>query len=190
MQYFSTQDGDVTRFGSGRVAPEGSTVFDDAAEWLAAMDAYRADPPELRAFETVKADAVRRAIARADAFTAPVLSAYPAAERAGWDKREAEARAIVGAADAAGDVAAAIGATLIVKALADAGGWTEAETVDKARSILVKAAEFAAISAAVETMRDRAVTAIEAAADTVELAATLQTLDAEATALAAQFGLG
>ncbi|WP_306050077.1 hypothetical protein [Oceaniradius stylonematis] len=141
------------------------------------------------ALAAAKADAVRRAIARADALTAPVLAAYPEAERAGWDKREAEARAIVAASDAGGDVAAAIAGTLIVKAMADAGDWTETETIAKAHAIIDKAEGFAAISAAVEGMRERAVAAIEASADEAALAATLQTLDADALALAGQFGL-
>ncbi|MBO6553262.1 MAG: hypothetical protein JJ926_03790 [Roseitalea sp.] len=147
-------------------------------------------PPDLNiSLDQAKASTRLAAIARADAFTAPILAFYPEAERAGWDKREAEARAIVTAADADADLTAAIAETIIVKAMADAGQWSEAEAVDKARSILVKAAEFAAISAAVEMMREGAMAAIDAAADEDALAATLETLDTEATSLAAQFGL-
>ncbi|RNC91116.1 MAG: hypothetical protein ED558_14275 [Oricola sp.] len=177
---------------------DGSQSFLPSAEGdtpaHARLRAFLDDGGQIEAYQgpgldAAKADAVRRAIARADAFTAPILSAYPEAERAGWDKREAEARAIVGAADADGNVTEAIGATLIVKAMAEAGGWSQAQTIEKARGILAKATEFAAISAAVELMRERAMAAIDAAADEAALAATLETLDGEATALAAQHGL-
>lgn len=134
-----------------------------------------------RSKESAKAAIVNRA----DAFTAPILSKYPEAERAGWDKREAEARAII----AAGDKAAAIAATSVIKALATAAGETTAATVARAEAIAAKADEFAAISAAVEIMRDTALTAIDAVTDADEMPATLEALAAQATALAAQYGL-
>jgi len=135
--------------------------------------------------DRIKAKARTAIIARANTFTAPILSKYPEAERAGWDKREAEARAII----AAGDKVAAIAATNVIKALATASGETAAATVTRAEAIAAKADEFAAISAAVEIMRDTALTAIEAVEAVADMPATLEALKAQATALAAQYGL-
>lgn len=159
------------------------TVPDEHAAVFAAL----ADPETLPAqmLEHAKANARTAIIARANTFTAPILSKYPEAERAGWDKREAEARAII----AAGDKAAAIAATTVIKALATAAGETSAETVARAEAIAAKADEFAAISAAVEIMRDTALAAIEAVEDAADMPATLEALKAQATALAAQYGL-
>lgn len=156
-------------------------IIKDGETWRAETDADR--------LEAVKADARRRAIARADAFTAPILSAYPEAERAGWDKREAEARAIKAADEGGGDIAAAIASTLIVKALADRRGFTDAETVVHAETIIAKAETFAAISAAVEVMRDTALTAIDAVTDPANMLDVLTHLETQAASLAAEYGL-
>ncbi|WP_375590217.1 hypothetical protein ABWH89_05135 [Hoeflea alexandrii] len=159
------------------------TVPDEHAAVFAAL----ADPETLpgQMLEHAKANARTAIIERANTFTAPILSKYPEAERAGWDKREAEARAII----AAGDKAAAIAATTVIKALATASGETTAQTVARAEAIAAKADEFAAISAAVEIMRDTALAAIEAVEDVADMPATLDALKAQATALAAQHGL-
>ena len=139
-------------------------------------------PPSIDDLQTAARVAI---IARADAFTAPILSKYPAAERAGWDKREAEARTII----SADDKAAAIAATTIIRSLAAATGEDAETTVARAEKIVAKATEFAAISAAVEIMRDQAIRAINAVEDVADMPATLATLDAQAKALAAQYGL-
>lgn len=141
--------------------------------------------PDPDPLATAKTNARTAIIARANAFTVPILSKYPEAERAGWDKREAEARAVI----AAGDKAAAIAATSVIKALATAWGETTAATVARAEAIAAKADEFAAISAAVEIMRDTALTAIEAVEDGADMPATLEALKVQATAMAAQYGL-
>lgn len=141
--------------------------------------------PPVIDLDAIKADAKRAVIARANAFTAPILAAYPEAERAGWDKREAEARAII----AASDKAAAIAGTVIIKALAAAAGEDAAATVARAERIVAKAQEFAAISAAVEVMRDQSLATIDAVDDAAEMQAALDALDAQATALAKQYGL-
>ncbi|WP_299864364.1 hypothetical protein [uncultured Hoeflea sp.] len=141
--------------------------------------------PSPEEFAALKEGLKASVIARADAFTAPVLSGYPEAERAGWPKREAEARAII----AASDKAAAIAETSVIKALAHAAGENTAATVARAETIAAKADEFAAISAAVEIMRDTALTAIDAVNDPADMPATLDALNAQATALAEQYGL-
>jgi hypothetical protein len=125
-------------------------------------------------------------VARANAFTAPILAKYPQAEIAGWDKREAEARSIVAAADKA----AAISDTKIIKALALAAGENTNATLLRAEAIVAKADEFSAISAAVEVMRDEAITTIDAVTDIADIPATLDALKAQAQALAEQYGLG
>lgn len=133
----------------------------------------------------VQREARERIIAFADRATSPILSRYPEAERAGWHKREAEARSVI----AAQDKAAAIAATSVIRALAEATGESTAATVARAEAIATKADEFAAISAAVEIMRDQALAAIEAVTDPADMPAVLDALKAQATALAAEFGL-
>lgn len=164
------------------IAPPLASEFAPEIAQIALMGAQELKASELH---HQKASARSAVIARANTFTSPILSKYPEAERAGWDKREAEARAII----AAGDKAAAIAATLIIKALAVAADETTAATVARAEAIVAKAEEFAAISAAVEIMRDTALAAIDAVDDPADLPATLEALKAQALALAAEYGL-
>ena len=140
--------------------------------------------PSPEEFAAMKASLKAAVVARANGFTAPVLSKYPEAERAGWDKREAEARAIL----AAEDKAAAIAETLIIK-LAQAAGEDTTVTVARAEAIVAQAEEFAAISAAVEIMRDTALAAVEAVGDASDMPAALVALNNQASSLAVQHGL-
>lgn len=136
-------------------------------------------------FEVEKTAAIKAVVDRANGFTAPILNKYPEAERAGWFKREEEARSIIAAADKA----AAIAATAIIKSLVEAAGETTDQAVTRAQNIVDKADSFAAISAQVEIMRDQSITALNAVTNGAELEATIVSLKAQATALAAQYGL-
>lgn len=138
------------------------------------------------ALDRAKAQAIARVIARADAITAPIMSRYPEAERAGWPKREAEARAIVAAAD----TAAAIAETSVIKALAEAAAESTADTLARAQGIVAKADEFAAISAAVEAMRHAAIAAIGDVEDLEDLPAAVAAIETQAEALEGMLGLG
>lgn len=135
--------------------------------------------------DVLKEQAIAEIIRRADVFTDPILSKYPAAEQGGWPKREAEARAIV----AADDKAAAIAATTIIRSLAVRAGEDTDATVARAEAIIAKADQFAEISSSVEAMRTSAIATINAVTDPAAIPDTLAALEAEALALAAQFGL-
>ena len=147
----------------------------------AALSAYAAG-----ALGRAKAQAIARVIVRADAITAPIMSRYPEAERAGWPKREAEARAIVAAAD----TAAAIAETSVIKALAEAAAESTADTLARAQSIVAKADQFASISAAVEAHRHVAIAAIGDVEELEDLPAAVAAIEAQAAALEGSLGLG
>lgn len=157
-------------------------AFDDTI--IRTDDGWRVETDADRLAEA-KAAARRAIIARANAFTAPILSAYPEAERAGWDKRETEARTIL----AASNRTDAIAASSIIRALANAAGENTTATVARCEVIVAKAEQFAAISAAVEVMRDQALAAIEAVEDAADMPAVLAALDDQGLALAKQYGL-
>ncbi|WP_417423633.1 hypothetical protein [Hoeflea sp.] len=168
--------------GAGCIYVGGYLIVPD--EHLATAEGYLPGLAEA-ALTEAKVRARSLIIARADAITAPIMSRYPEAERAGWDKREAEARAII----AASNKAQAVAATTIIKALAAAAGEDTAATVARAETIAAKADEFAAISVAVEIMRDQALEAIDVVSAAEDMPATLEELNDQANMLAAQYGL-
>lgn len=164
-----------------------SRIKHDGADYenISVRDARLKGVPEAAILSAMKLDVRQVIIARANAFTAPILSAYPEAESKGWDKREAEARSVL----AASNRTEAIAATVIIKALASAAGENTTATVARCETIVAKASQFAAISAAVEVMRDQALATIAAVDDIADMPAAMAALEGQATALARQYGL-
>lgn len=109
-------------------------------------------------------------IRRVNAATAPILDAYPAAEILSWPTRAAEAKAVLAAHAAGGDVAAAIAGTVVLASIAAQSGIDTPAVVALAGSIGARAAAFGAISASVEIAREAMKTALAAATTPAEIA--------------------
>lgn len=145
----------------------------ETGDWYLETDAER--------LATAKAAALKLFIGFADGLTAPILRKYPVAETTGWGTKQAEAAHILGGGDVAD--------TMLIKALATEHGLDAAGTTALAQSVIDRATEFAAIAAAIESLRNQAQAAIEAVNDTDQIAPTLAALKDAATIKAAELGL-
>ncbi len=128
-----------------------------------------------------KATALNTVILFADSITAPLLAKYPQAETAAWPAKQAEARALL----AGGKLAD----TVVLKALADESNLDAAGVQILAKTILIKAAQFAAISVAIEVLRNAAETTIAAVTKIEDLPAVMAELKQTAEAKAKTLGL-
>jgi len=151
--------------------------------WVLRTDAMR--------FTSLKAEMLAGIIPAANKFTARLEARYPSIVQKGFDKKEAEARAIKSVSDASGDVDAAIAAALLIKNLATLSQMNNADVVTLCESIIAKAEEFSQITVAVECMQNVSFAAITAVpdGDLSALIAVREQLYTQAQALAAQHGL-
>ena len=133
----------------------------------------------------LQAQALQRVVAFADGVARQVTAAYPEAERAAWTEKKVEAEALLAAAE---PLETAKGLPLL-------GAMIEALELDadaakaEAQKVLTNAARFQGIAAWVEILRRQAEQQIAAAQTPAELETLLETLQAEAAAKAAAFGL-
>lgn len=154
---------------------------DSGSETEAALDdvlrpyGLRCSQPALA---EVKVGARASVIAFADQITARITSQYPAAEVASWPTQEAEARAVIGGADAS--------AAPLISALAVSA---KVALVDYANSVLAKASAYRQVVAAVKGIRDATDAAIDAAATPEAVGAALEQARQAALAKAAALGL-
>jgi hypothetical protein len=163
-------------------APEPETETPEHDAWMAVVTArdaaYRQAPlvPD-PALAEAKGRALLAVLAFADEMGTQLLAGYPAAERASWDAKLAEARAIV-----AGEID-----PLKFPVVAAEIGVTGANATDVAAIVLAKAGMFQQAAGLISGLRQATIAGVDAAQTLGEIAAVLD--GAKAQAEAAMAGL-
>jgi len=134
---------------------------------------WAAGNPPIDLAERVKSPTRQRLLRRVDQITAPILSAYPEAERASWPTRLMEARAVLAAPDAE----TAIAQTVILAAMAARPGVTTADVVAEAQAIVERAQVFGAISVEASLMREAIASTLSPATSVADIAAAIAAVE-------------
>lgn len=135
-----------------------------AAAWTPeVVEAYRAQLAAAVAPEPLSLDGARQQlIAMLDRATRPILDAYPDAERLSWAAKEAEAAAVLAAAEPAPALAPLLAGELAAQF---AQTPTAPQLTERASTVLAKAAAWRTLISAVSGLRQRFETELEAAPD-------------------------
>lgn len=144
---------------------------------------------ESQQLEAAKAEALASVLSFANNMTRPVLAKYSDAEIQGFTERAADSSIILEAYDKGEPIQAALQRCVILNTRAVEKGWTDEEVIEKAQAILTRRAEFGAISAMVETMREEAEAAINTVASLEQLQTVLEVLREQALLKARAVGL-
>lgn len=184
---------DALKLDENAIQHDGKTYFSMHLIQADIDAVVNADEFTSTVLDEAKTRAKTAVIARANYLTSQIEGQYPSAEKGSWDKQEREAIAVTAAADAEGATNASVENVIkTTEILADQFN-DDGETVDtvvaEARAIKANAEAYTQISIEVRKMRRQANRAIDAVNDPADLHAVLAGLDAQATALAKQYGL-
>lgn len=178
LTYYSSQrDDGTTSFGSAYMVADGVTVYDDEIAWFDARNAYAANPPELRSFDDVKADAERAGLVAGSAMVARFKAGYLDDEPDTWPIQEAQARAVVAGTLAPSD------ARFLMKLTK---GVYQAVT-PLAERIVVKADFLEDVMAEAIVMRTEMQAIIRGSTDAADLARNMDWIETAALAKTAEF---